>query len=110
TSGQFSILTSLNRPEPPTIGSVASLLAMDRTTLTAALKPLERRGWLAVREDAADRRSRRLVLTQGGLEVLDAATPIWFEVHDEIDSLAGAGEGLPDMMRHVTGVLARQLF
>ena len=43
TNGQFSLLMSLNRPEPPTSGSVAALLAMDRTTLTANLKPLERR-------------------------------------------------------------------
>jgi hypothetical protein len=48
TSGQFSLLMSLNRPEPPTIGAVAGLLAMDRTTLTANLKPLERRGLLTV--------------------------------------------------------------
>src|ERR1700722_2621917 len=63
TSGQFSILMSLNRPEPPTIRSVAELLAMDRTTLTANLKPLERRRLVRIRVDAADRRTRRLVLT-----------------------------------------------
>src|SRR5256885_14098193 len=57
TSGQFSLLMSLNRPKPPSMGSVASLLAMDRTTLTAALKPLERRGLVAVTADATDRRS-----------------------------------------------------
>ena len=45
TQGQFSLLMSLNRPQPPSIGSVAALLAMDRTTLTANLKPLERRHW-----------------------------------------------------------------
>ena len=33
TSGQFSLLMSLNRPEPPTMGQVSALLAMDRTTL-----------------------------------------------------------------------------
>src|SRR5690242_13012002 len=44
TNGQFSLLMSLNRPEPPPMGPVASLLAMDQTTLTAALKPLQRRG------------------------------------------------------------------
>jgi hypothetical protein len=33
TNGQFSLLMSLNRPAPPAMGSVASLLAMDRTTL-----------------------------------------------------------------------------
>ena len=46
TNGQFSLLMSLNRPKPPGIGPVAALLAMDRTTLTAALKPLERRDLL----------------------------------------------------------------
>ena len=48
TNGQFSLMMSLNRPAPPNLGSVASLLAMDRTTLTAALKPLERRGLVEV--------------------------------------------------------------
>ena len=87
TNGQFSLLMSLNRPEPPTMGSVAALLAMDRTTLTANLKPLERRGLLEVRIDAADRRSRRLVLTQEGREVLAAALPIWQSEHRAIEDL-----------------------
>ena len=34
TNGQFSLLMSLNRPKAPSIGGVAALLAMDRTTLT----------------------------------------------------------------------------
>src|SRR4051794_32703590 len=77
TNGQFSLLMSLNRAEPATIGSVAALLAMDRTTLTAALKPLERRGLVKVEIDPADRRSRRLSLTPAGHAVLIAAVPSW---------------------------------
>ena len=49
TNGQFSLLMSLNRPKPPGMANVAALLAMDRTTLTANLKPLERRGLLRCR-------------------------------------------------------------
>lgn len=86
TSGQFSLLMSLNRPSPPTLGSVADLLAMDRTTLTANLKPLERRNLISAAPDPADRRSRRLSLTDQGLAVLAAGTPIWTRVHGEIDS------------------------
>src|ERR1700730_13924943 len=56
TNGQFSLMMSLNRPEPPAMAAVASLLAMDRTTLTAALKPLERRGLVRVTSDPTDRR------------------------------------------------------
>lgn len=63
TNGQFSLLMSLNREEAPSIGSVSALLAMDRTTLTANLKPLERRGLVKVSIDDADKRTRRLKLT-----------------------------------------------
>jgi DNA-binding MarR family transcriptional regulator len=86
TNGQFSLLMSLNRPEPPTIGSVATLLAMDRTTLTAALKPLERRCLLRVAIDPEDRRSRRLALTPAGRTLLVAAVPLWRQEHAAIDT------------------------
>src|ERR1041384_4384030 len=66
TNGQFSLLMSLNRPDAPGMGEISSLLAMDRTTLTAALKPLERRGVVKVTVDPADKRSRRLALTPAG--------------------------------------------
>src|SRR5690606_9953874 len=89
TSGQFSLLMSLNRPEPPPIGAVASLLAMDRTTLTANLKPLERRGLIALVADDKDRRSRRIRLTDAGLATLAAALPIWKSTHAAIDDQVG---------------------
>jgi DNA-binding MarR family transcriptional regulator len=85
TQGQFSLLMSLNRPHPPTIGSVAELLAMDRTTLTANLKPLERRGLLTIKVDERDRRSRRLALTAEGRALLVAAVPIWKRTHAALE-------------------------
>ena len=90
TSGQFSLLMSLNRPDPPTIRAVAELLAIDRTTLTANLKPLERRGLVRIRVDKADRRNRRLLLTAKGRAALIAALPAWEEGHAAIEpALAG---------------------
>lgn len=97
TNGQFSLLMSLNRPEPPSIGSVAGLLAMDRTTLTAALKPLERRGLVEVTSDPADRRSRRLTLTPAGLSLLAGAVPAWERAHKGLDDLLGEQD--PDQLR-----------
>src|ERR1700736_6258104 len=81
TNGQFSLMMSLNRPKPPAMAAVASLLAMDRTTLTAALKPLERRGLVEVAPDPMDRRSRRLTLTREGKRLLARAVPIWETTH-----------------------------
>jgi len=97
TNGQFSLLMSLNRPQPPDMASVASLLAMDRTTLTAALKPLERRGLVAVTTDPSDRRIRRMKLTPEGSRVLAAAVPIWERTHEEVE--AGLQEGNPERLR-----------
>src|SRR6188508_1802730 len=91
TNGQFSLLMSLNRPEAPNMGSVASLLAMDRTTLTAALKPLERRGLVSVAVDPADRRGRRLTLTATGRSVLASAVPAWERTHAAVEGLVGPG-------------------
>jgi DNA-binding MarR family transcriptional regulator len=87
TNGQFSLMMSLNRPLPPGMRSVATLLAMDRTTLTAALKPLERRGLLEVLIDPADRRGRLLRLTPAGEALLARAVPIWERRHAELESL-----------------------
>ena len=84
TNGQFSLMMSLNRPEPPGMAAVASLLAMDRTTLTAALKPLERR-------------SRLMALTPKGRSLLVHAVPVWERVHLEIERLLPDGD--PDRLR-----------
>jgi DNA-binding MarR family transcriptional regulator len=92
TNGQFSLLMSLNRPEPPGMGPVASLLAMDRTTLTAALKPLERRGLVKLSPDPADRRSRRLSLTPKGRALLANAVPVWEHAHVKIESFLQHGD------------------
>jgi DNA-binding MarR family transcriptional regulator len=90
TNGQFSLLMSLNRTEPPGIASVATLLAMDRTTLTAALKPLHRRGLVNITQDPADRRGRRLSLTTKGKTALTRAVPLWEKTHRDVEALVNA--------------------
>jgi len=97
TNGQFSLLMSLNRPEAPAIGPVASLLAMDRTTLTAALKPLERRGLIKITTDHDDQRARLLQLTAQGKKLLARAVPVWTNTHAAVEGGLGAGE--PDRLR-----------
>jgi DNA-binding MarR family transcriptional regulator len=97
TNGQFSLLMSLNRAKPASIGDISALLAMDRTTLTANLKPLERRGVVTVSVDHADKRSRRLALTPAGHALLVAAVPVWETQHAAIEGLLIETE--PDRLR-----------
>jgi DNA-binding MarR family transcriptional regulator len=97
TNGQFSLMMSLNRPEPPAMGAMASLLAMDRTTLTAALKPLGRRGLLVITTGRDDRRARLLELTPKGRKLLARAVPVWKSAHAAVEDLLVQGE--PDRLR-----------
>jgi DNA-binding MarR family transcriptional regulator len=104
TNGQFSLLMSLNRPEPASMGSIASLLAMDRTTLTAALKPLQRRGLVAIDPDPDDRRSRRVTLTPSGRALLASAVPTWERVHRDVENLLPGAA--PDRFRSELSALS----
>jgi DNA-binding MarR family transcriptional regulator len=103
TNGQFSLLMALNRPKPPSIAPLAEFLAMDRTTLTAALKPLERRGLITVTVDPDDRRSRLMRLTGRGRNLLAKALPVWKEHHALLDQEIGPAPGL----RQSLALLAR---
>ena len=105
TNGQFSLLMSLNRPQPPTLGSVAALLGMDRTTVTAILKPLARRGLLLVQSDPDDQRARRLVLTRQGREALRVALPLWVAEHAAVDRLLA--EDAPQRLRRDLTLLSQ---
>jgi DNA-binding MarR family transcriptional regulator len=90
TNGQYSLLHALNRPDPPRLTDLAAFLAMDRTTLTAALKVLERDGLAASAPDPADRRNRRLRLTDAGHARLHRALPLWQAAHDALDGTLDA--------------------
>jgi len=94
---------ALNRPEPASIGDLASLLALDRTSLTANLKPLERRG-LICRPVEGDRRRRRLKLTEEGRRTLRAAAPLWRRAQAEMEAVVGNADA--DKLRSILRALS----
>jgi DNA-binding MarR family transcriptional regulator len=79
------------------ITPLAGFLAMDRTTLTAALKPLERDGLVEPFRSSQDGRSRLLKLTEAGQAKLAQALPIWRAVHASVE--AGVLPLDPDALR-----------
>lgn len=74
------------------MGPVAHLLAMDRTTLTAALKPLQKRGLIAIEPDPKDKRGKRLRLTPEGMALLTLALPIWTQTHADVEAQVSGGD------------------
>jgi DNA-binding MarR family transcriptional regulator len=92
TNFQFSLLMMLNRPSPPTIGGLADSLAMDRTTITANLKPLERRRLLTVRRDDNDSRVKLVILTNAGRSLLAECVKHWQAANDAVRTRVGESE------------------
>jgi DNA-binding MarR family transcriptional regulator len=103
TNGQFSLMVALNQPEPPLIGRLAPFLGMDPSTLTAAVKPLARRGLLTIEPDAADRRSRRLRITPEGVALMRQAIEVWRLEHTALEAElpSGTGQALRDALHKV---------
>lgn len=109
-NGQFSLMMALSRPDPRPLSDVAAFLAMDRTTLTAKLKPLERHALVRIEPDQKDRRVRLLSLTEAGRARLAAALPIWQAEHQALEQEAAAISPPfdPDRLRADLNVLAER--
>ncbi len=89
TSGQFSILGALLQNRPVPLGSLASVLGMDRTTLNRNLRPLEAAELIATRPDDTDQRVRALELTAKGHTILTNAIPLWREAQKASEDRLG---------------------
>lgn len=88
---QFSLLAMLRWRGPLAVNEFATAAAMDRTTLTRNLKPLERDG-LIRGQPGEDRRVRELLLTGKGKRALERAFPLWKKVQSRVRRRVGAGQ------------------
>ena len=87
-TSQFSILARLLEEGPLSLTHLAGRLAMDRTTLARDLRPLERRGLVAV-SVGADRRVRMAALTADGHRLVDEVRPLWRAVQHDVRAQLG---------------------
>lgn len=92
TNGQFSLMVALSGNWNPRLRELADFLAVDPTTLTAAVKTLRRGGFVELIGDAGDARVRRPRLTDAGRAVLLEAVPLWRAEHARLDAELGAQE------------------
>jgi DNA-binding MarR family transcriptional regulator len=106
-STQFAMLTEIDRwgAEPPTIRQLAEALVMDQSTIGQNLRPLEREGLIALVQDEADRRSRRVKLTKAGRARIIAALPLWNAAQARFEG--GFGQGAAADLRNVLAGISR---
>ena len=85
---QFTLLNAVYLSAPVRVQDLAESLGMDRTTLTRNLQPLEKKEWIET-ESGRDRRTRKISITEGGIEILKKAFPLWEEAQTETEQILG---------------------
>jgi DNA-binding MarR family transcriptional regulator len=72
-----------------TMARLASLLAMDATTLSRNLRPLLARRWVRLTSAPSDARARLVRITPAGARMIAEALPLWTAAHERIVSTLG---------------------
>jgi DNA-binding MarR family transcriptional regulator len=88
---QFSIVAALALRGPTPVAQLASILGLERTTLTRSAALLERKGWLSSGR-SVDTRQRPLRLTAAGRRKLAAVFPAWQEAQEAAARKIAGGE------------------
>jgi len=83
-NGQFSMLICISGANLINIQSIAHQLNMDRTTTTAALKPLEKRKLIKITASKEDSRVKLVSITPLGISLLAKAIPAWQKIQDQM--------------------------
>ena len=104
TITQFGLLAHLRVHEGISIGELAEKLVMDPSTLTRNVRPLVRNGYVIMRPDPGDRRSRNLHLTDAGRAALRAARPAWARAQRHVEEIFGDAD-----TGHLNAALDRML-
>lgn len=105
SNGQFSMLVVIAGLESVGIQAIGDVLGMDRTTVTAALKPLQRRGLVSVAVADNDQRGRAVRLTKAGTDLLDQAIPLWAAVQNDVSQHLGGEDEVQTFRRQLHGII-----
>ena len=80
TKAQWAVLRAAAEDYPHDQNMIGEQAAIDKATLVPLIARLVDRGWLTRETDPADRRRRRLRLTDAGRAALAHATPVVAEI------------------------------
>lgn len=88
-TAQFTLLQALAAAGPVNQGRLGELLAIDSTTLSRTLRPLEAQRWILCNPGETDRRERQLELTSTGRKKLAQASTAWKRAQQRLRSRLG---------------------
>ncbi|MDF2997659.1 MAG: transcriptional regulator, MarR family [Xanthobacteraceae bacterium] len=105
---QFAVLAEIAALEGPTLRELANALVMDLSALGHTLKPLARDGVVTVTADPHDRRAKRVLLTEAGMERFRKAQRLWHGAQQRFEATLGVEQAAN--LRLVLGHIASPSF
>jgi DNA-binding MarR family transcriptional regulator len=84
TPVQFEILLYLDSFAPCSVSDVAEFMVVDKSTSSRVLRGIEDRGLIQLELDNADRRKRKISLTEEGVDIVDKYMVFWLAVEKEV--------------------------
>lgn len=86
----FTILVAIAKSEPVAVGSLASELLLDPTTVTRSLQLLQRAGLIAISARSVNRQ-RFVTLLPKGRQTLGRSVPLWRQAQGRLVGKVGFG-------------------
>lgn len=100
-ANQFSIMVAISIMNPVSITDLSDALAMDRTTLTRNLRPLEDSGLIKLTDGYG--RIRDITLSEEGVSTLKKAKPLWHSAQSKLIKELGVSdsEQIGQLLNHI---------
>ncbi|ODV57211.1 MULTISPECIES: MarR family winged helix-turn-helix transcriptional regulator [Lysinibacillus] len=81
---QYSMLAHIDLQQAVSISRLGEILLLDQTTVTRNINLLKQYGYVELKRDPHDARTKNIMLTEKGLDKLHEAAPIWQTIQDKI--------------------------
>lgn len=78
------MLAHIDLQQAVSISRLGEILQLDQTTITRNINLLKQHGYVELKRDTNDARTKKITLTEKGLEKLHEAAPIWQGIQDRI--------------------------
>ena len=88
-STQFTMLVGIAKNQPVSIGALADVLVIDRTTLTRSLRLLQKEGLIRISKRSV-MRQRFLTLAPKGARALARSLPVWRKAQEQFVATVGS--------------------
>lgn len=89
---QYSMLFNIYQHEKISVTHLGEVMLLDQTTVTRNVNILKKEGYVTIVRDERDSRTKKISLTDKGLQKLNEVHPIWTNIQEKLIKEIGIEE------------------